>query len=191
MNRNNKNIFPELVLVFPTKEFEDRAAEYKREFFDCGEPVINGSALWDKTDAYDAWLKQIINNSDEKTVQPDWVVSSTFFGVREKDGKIVGMIDVRHHTDHPFLREYGGHIGYSIRPTERNKGYATEMLTLALDYCRGLGLKKVMLGCYKDNTASIRTIEKCGGVCEKEINYTDGKPMLVFWIEINKMKENP
>lgn len=177
----------DITLTFPSEEFEAEAIDYKREFFNYGETVINGSALWDKTDSYDVWLNQIINNSREETVQPDWVPSSTFFGVRKDDNKIVGMIDIRHHIDHPFLREYGGHIGYSVRPSERKKGYATGMLKLSLDYCKDIGLKKVMLGCYKDNIASVKTIEKCGGVFEKELNYTDGKPMLVFWVSTDRI----
>jgi predicted acetyltransferase len=188
-----------LSLVVPTRELEHDAIAYKEEFFDRHEPIINGSALWDQTDSYAAWLQHTKNNSHKivakpillpgpavlaKTVQPGWVPASTFFAVRQQDHKIVGMIDIRHHIDHPFLSQYGGHIGFRVRPTERNKGYATQMLRQALAYCQDLGLAQVMLGCYKDNRASVRTIEKCGGVCAQEKKYTDGKPMLVFWINI-------
>lgn len=170
-------------LVFPNEKLKTEALAYRQEHFDCGEKIINGSSLFDKTESYDEWLSHVINNSRKETVQPDWVASSTFFGVRESDEKIVGMIDIRHYLN-DFLREYGGHIGYAVRPSERRKGYATEMLALALRYCETLGLEKVMLGCYKDNLASVRTIEKCGGVLEKEILYLDGKPMLMYWINI-------
>ena len=94
------------------------------------------------------------------------------------------MIDIRHYLN-DFLKEYGGHIGYAVRPSERRKGYATEMLKLAIEYCRSLGIDRVMLGCYKDNMPSIKTIEKNGGALEKEILYLDGKPMLVYWIELH------
>ena len=168
-------------LLAPTGELESSAMDFKQEHFNHGQLVINGSALLDKSESYDAWLKQIENNSDERTVQPDWVVSSTFFAVRKDDNKLIGMIDIRHRLNQ-FLSEYAGHIGYSVRPSERNKGYATEMLRLGLEYCKKIGLQKVMLGCYKDNIASIKTITKCGGVLEKERLYTDGKPMLIYWI---------
>ena len=171
-------------LVFPGEEMKPEALLYRQEHFDACETVINGSALFDKTDSYDEWLNHIQRNSDGATVQPDWVVSSTFFGVRKSDDRIIGMIDIRH-TLNDFLKAYGGHIGYAVRPSERRKGYATEMLWLALDYCRMLGIDKVMLGCYKDNAPSIRTIEKCGGVLEKEMMYTNGKPMLVYWINLD------
>ena len=168
-------------LVIPCKDLEADALSYRKEHFDCGELVINGSSLFDTIESYDEWLLHVRNYSDKETVQPDWVTGTVFFGVRESDNRIIGVIDVRHYLN-DFLSEYGGHIGYAIRPSERRKGYATEMLRLALDYCKGLGLDKVMLGCYKDNLPSVRTIEKCGGVLEKEIPYLDGKQMFIFWI---------
>ncbi|NMB54599.1 MAG: GNAT family N-acetyltransferase, partial [Leptolinea sp.] len=117
------------------------------------------------------------------TVQEGWVVSSTFFGIRESDGRIVGMIDIRH-TLNDFLRNNGGHIGYGVRPSERFKGYATRMLELALEKCRQLGLERVMLACEKENTASRKTIMKCGGGLEREFEHSDGKTVQVFWITI-------
>ena len=89
-------------------------------------------------------------------------VATTFFAIRRSDDKMLGMIDVRHELTVPFLREYGGHIGYAVRPSERRKGYA-------------------------DNKASIRTIERCGGVYIEEKPYLDGKPMVVF--QISNLKE--
>ncbi|MDR1320625.1 MAG: GNAT family N-acetyltransferase [Gracilibacteraceae bacterium] len=93
------------------------------------------------------------------------------------------MIDIRH-TLNQFLREYGGNIGYSVRPSERNKGYAAEILKQGLEYCKTIHLKKVMLACNKDNKASSRTIEKCGGVLEREFIYLDGKTVQVYGIDL-------
>ncbi len=170
-------------LITPTKALEAEAIAFRQEFFDNNEPVINGSSLFDKVVLYDDWLLQLKNNSYLETVSPDWVVTSVFFAIRLSDHKIVGIIDVRH-TLNQFLSDYGGHIGYSVRPSERGKGYATEMLKFALDYCREIGLEKVMLGCYKTNTASIGIIHKCGGIWERETRYLDGKMMDIFWIRL-------
>jgi predicted acetyltransferase len=169
-------------LVSPSKDLEVDALDYRQEHFDCGEMLIYGSALFDKTESYDEWLSHVRKNSNAETVQPDWVVTSTFFGVRESDSKIVGMIDVRHSLN-DFLREYGGNIGFSVRPSERQKGYATQMLHLALDYCKTIGLQRVMIVCYKSNVPSIKTITKCGGVFERELLYVDGKQIVVFGVE--------
>ncbi|MCI9466741.1 MAG: GNAT family N-acetyltransferase [Ruminiclostridium sp.] len=159
------------------------AEEMKYEFFACGEPIINGSALLDQL-PFDIWLRHTEENFDPETVQKDWAVSTTFFAIRQSDGKLLGMIDVRHELSVPFLQEYGGHIGYAVRPTERKKGYATEMLQLALSYCARLNIPVVRLGCYAENIASVRTIEHCGGTCIEQKTYTDGKPMLIYQINM-------
>jgi len=169
-----------ITFVVPTKEHEAKAREYIEEHNKNGEYVMFGGALIGKK-PYDDWLRQLKNNSDEKTVDPKWVVSSTLFAMNGE--KIIGMIDIRH-TLNQYLQAYGGHIGYGVRPTERNKGYAAEILNLGLVFCRNLGLKKVMLVCHKDNHGSSKTIEKCGGTLEREFLYTDGEPFQVYWISI-------
>lgn len=90
--------------------------------------------------------------------------------IRESDGRIVGMIDIRH-TLNDYLRLYGGNIGYSVHPDERRKGYATAMLRKALTYCREkLGLKKVMISCLTTNEASRRTILSNGGLYDSTVH---------------------
>jgi len=171
----------EIELLLPNKELESAALEYKREHFDNQEYEMHGSSLFDHTHSYDGWLERLKNNSNEQTVNPDWVVSTTFFALRKCDNKIIGMIDIRH-TLNQYLNLYGGNIGYGVRPSERKKGYATEILKLALKYCKQLGLQKVMLVCYKDNEASRKTIINCGSVLEKEFVYTDGRIVQKFWV---------
>ncbi len=172
-----------LELRTPALHHKERAESFKQEFFDAGETVINGSALLDQI-SYENWLSHITSNSSAKTVSSDWVVANTFFAIRKTDHKIVGIIDIRHSLNHDFLSAYGGHIGYSVRPSERCKGYATQMLKMALEFGRSIGLKKVMLGCYADNIASVRTIEQCGGIRTEEKPYTDGKLMYIYWITL-------
>lgn len=173
----------DIVLVSPTEEYEAAADMMKQEFFDYGETVMNGSALLDQLD-YKEWLEHVKKYQDAGTVGDDWVLSSTFFALCKDTGNIVGMIDIRHHIQHPFLSEYGGHIGYCVRPSERCKGYGTKMLELGLNYARMLGLEKVMLGCYSDNVGSIKMIERCGGKLFAEKPYLDGKPVCIYWITL-------
>lgn len=172
-----------LVLIKPSKAFELAAIDYRREHIACGEDHLHGSSLFDSYDSYDAWLEHLDRVSRAETVPEDWVVSSTFFALRKGDNRIIGMLDIRHELN-DFLRNYGGHIGYGVRPSERGKGYATQILQIALDYCHDLGLKRVMLACNKDNIASRKTILKCGGVLEREFTHTDGQDVLVFWVEL-------
>ncbi|MGM9531295.1 GNAT family N-acetyltransferase [Intestinibacter sp.] len=170
-----------LILVKPTVDIKQKALDYRNEFFEIGENVINGSALLDELE-YEEWLKLTEQNSSKNTVRSDWVEASTFFVVRESDNKIVGMVDIRHRLN-KFLASYGGHIGYSVRPSERKKGYGTQILKMAVEYAKSINIDHVMLACYKENEASRKIILKCGGDLEKEFIHTDGKVVQVYWID--------
>lgn len=101
-----------IILVQPTKEYENQAREYKEEHLKNGENIIHGCSRWDKTDNYDKWVKSVQNNFHKETADKNWTTDSVFFAVRETDGKIVGMIDIRHELNSDFLRNYAGNIGY-------------------------------------------------------------------------------
>ena len=179
------NLEDKIKLIIPTKEYENQAIEYRKEHFDNGEKTLHACSKWDRMDNYDEWLKLLKSNLKKETVQDNYAVTTQFFGVRERDNKIVGMINIRHELANDFLRNYGGNIGYGIRPTERRKGYATQMLEQALKYCKEeLNLEKVMLGCYKENEASKRTILNAGGILEKELETKNGKIAQVYWIKL-------
>jgi len=168
-------------LVKPRTDMKHQAIDFKNEFFTYGERAINGSSLWDKTDDYDEWLENVTKNADKETVSPGWVVTDVFFAVRESDGKIIGMIDLRHELNE-FLQDFG-HSGYSVRPLERKKGYATEMLRQVLGVAKQIGLSKVQLSCEKDNIPSVKTIENNGGVYERSFQF-EGRPADVFIVTL-------
>ena len=167
-------------LIKPTELWKDAILDYKAEFVANGE-TIHGSALLGDYDSFDEWYRDVVKNSCEETVADGWVPSSTLLAVDEND-RLVGFIDMRHRLN-DYLAEFGGHIGYSVRKSERRKGYATQMLTQALEVAKELGIDRVLLTCEKDNTASAATMVKCGGVFESEV-YEDGEPVHRYWIEI-------
>ena len=147
-------------LIRPSKEHEKEALAFKKEFFDNGENTINGSELLDQTDSYESWLQAVTNNTSKATVNPEWVVTDTYFAIDENES-IVGVIDFRHELK-GFLKDFGN-SGYSVRPSERRKGYATQMLSLILERAKETGLKSFQLSAEKSNTPSIKTIIKNGG----------------------------
>lgn len=172
-------------LVKPEKKHEEELVEYKKEFFSKGEYIIHASSRWDKMDNYDEWLQLLENHSKFETITDNWTVHTNFLGIRESDNKIVGMIDIRHELTNEFLRNYAGHIGYTVRPTERKKGYASQMLKQALEYCKEkLKLDKVMIGCDKENVGSRKTILNAGGVLEREYTLEDGENVQIYWIKL-------
>ena len=164
----------ELELQLPTLQHKIAAEDFKNEFLEMQEPVIYGSALFDQMD-YDQWFVHNTNNRHESTVTIGWVAATTLFAVRKQDLKIVGIIDIRHNLENEFLAQYGGHIGYSVRPSERKKGYGTEILKMGMEYAKSLNIEKLMITCFSDNIASIKTIEKCGGILSETKPYTDGQ----------------
>lgn len=156
-------------LVFPDITYKDKAIEYIKEFYEYGSE-INGSgslARFLRESTYEAWLKKILSDIDIANIPESKVPSLTYFYIREEDDKIVGMINIRLALN-DFLRTEGGHIGYSIRPTERRKHYATEMLAAALKVCDVIGIKEVLVSCYKNNPASAGVIRNCGGILKHE-----------------------
>ncbi len=83
------------------------------------------------------------------------------------NNKLIGLLNIRFDLTSDLKNKYG-EIGYGVRPSERRKGYATKMLSYALSICKELGMKKVILGCYKDNIGSNKTIIKNGGILSRE-----------------------
>ena len=113
------------------------------------------------------------------------VPSTTYFAIRESDNRLVGVIDLRHHINHPILGTWGGHCGYSVRPSERRNGYAKEMLRLNIQNAKIMGIQKLLVTCDKTNKASEKTILSNGGIFEKIIE-VDGRNMKRYWIDINQ-----
>lgn len=100
-----------ITLKRPTKEYEPEALAFKQEFIENGETTINGSELLDQMDSYDEWLKSVTDNISPDTVNPEWVVTDTYFAFDE-NGSIVGIIDLRHELN-DFLKDFGNRRGRS------------------------------------------------------------------------------
>ena len=170
-----------IILVKPDLSYADEIIKYKEESL-AESPIINGSAGLNRFSSIEDWLEELKKRSSEDTVPKGLVPSSTYLAVREKDNYIVGMIDIRHYLN-KYLTQVGGNIGYGVRKTERNKGYAKQMLKLALEKCKELKIKRVLITCDEDNIASEKVILSANAKLE-DIRNVDGENKKRFWIDL-------
>lgn len=173
----------DLFLIFPNDSYIDEIADYRKEMLD-NNSQLNGCGSLKRTENPSEWIEYSIRCTNKKTAPKGLVAATQFICVRKSDNKMVGMIQVRHCLNR-YLKKYGGHIGYSVRPSERQKGYAKWMLNSALMFCKEIGLKKVLITCLEDNEASRRTIISQGGVFQRKVYLKDEDKMLErYWIKL-------
>ena len=155
--------------VFPCKQYEENAMEFINEFYQHSSPIhgVGGLDRYLKNKSYDEWLLKVIADLDIANIPVGRVPALTYFYVREEDNKIIGMINIRLALN-DMLRKEGGHIGYSVRPTERKKHYGSDMLKEALNVCRTIGINEVSITCDKTNLASAGVVKHCGGKLDDE-----------------------
>lgn len=170
-----------LKLILPSIEHKNNIMDYKKGFIENGDSM-DGSAGLSDAEKFEDWYKANQDNLKEETVRDGLVPANTYLAFNSDD-KLVGMIDIRHRLN-DYLLKFGGHIGYSVRKSERQKGYATEMLGLALKECEKLGIKEVLITCDKDNIASAKIIISNGGKIENEIVRGDGITQR-YWIALS------
>ncbi len=171
-----------ICLVKPAWEHERAVMEYRDEFLRADDDLA-GTAGLRHAESYRTWLQRVQKNESPETVDEGLVDATNFLAIRESDGALIGFIDVRHRLN-DYLTLFGGHIGYSVRSCERQKGYATEMLRQALVYCKAIGLKRVLITCNDDNEASRRTILANCGVIENIATEDCGQVVERYWIEL-------
>lgn len=174
----------EINLIKPSLEYGEDIMQFRNEIMEAKDKdSFAGCGSLKKCSTIEEWLDVLSKMENIDTCPSGGVTSNTYIAVRVSDNKTIGVIDLRHHIDHPILGLWGGHMGYTIRPSERNKGYAKEMLRLNLQNCKDRSMNKVMITCSRGNIASEKTIIANGGIFEKEV-CIDGEFIKRYWITL-------
>ena len=172
-----------MLLIEPTMAYAKDIEAYRQEFLDI-EGSMDGCGSLRRCATADEWIEKCRLGKDPATVPANLVPATQYIYVREEDGRVVGMLQIRHYFNE-YLEKYSGHIGYSVRPSERRKGYATAMLRDALPHCRALGIRDVLISCLTDNEGSRRTILHNGGVYESTVHEPElQRDLERYWIHL-------
>lgn len=168
-------------MVYRLPEIGDKSIlqEYMQEHYDNKENSISASLGLPASD-YNDWVEKIQRNA----VVGDEQWGKSLLYLCFENNKLIGLLSIRYELPENLTKALGD-IGYGVRPSERNKGYATAMLRDALAVCKEKGMDNVLLGCYKDNLASAATIKKNGGVLvDENDNYNEGRISQYYSIKL-------
>lgn len=134
---------------------------------------------WDPDQPWAAYVQQLANRREDIDVVAGWVPAT--FLAADLAGVLVGRVSIRHELNE-FLENFGGHIGYAVRPAYRGRGIATEILRQALIVARSEGIDDILLTCDEDHVVSARIIERLEGVLDDIRTDPDGQAKRRYWI---------
>lgn len=173
----------QIILIKPTIEWKKEIINYRKEFLRETKAIAGSNNLASFEKVCD-WLTYLSLNEEWDTLpNRDFVPSIQYILVNQMDKKILGMSNLRLELS-DYLLKVGGHIGYSVTPSEQSKGYGKLLLKEVLAKSKELNINKILMTCDDDNIASAKVIESQGGVLENKIfEETIQKKIRRYWIE--------
>ena len=165
-------------------KYYDTIRDYRNEFLAC-DSSFDGCNQLNNYDDIEKWDLNCKLFENINTLPPGY--SMSFLYVYLRDDEVVGMVDIRPKAmEHFYLNQYGGHIGYSVKPSARNSGIGSRMLKDCLKLCKDIyQLDKVLITCRQDNIASKKIIIKNGGIFEEKVFCPPENCMIErYWISL-------
>ena len=167
-------------LIAPDACYQDSWLEAATEFDGAHRDGAGGEDLdlgeLRDPEVFEGFVERLIADAEPDSPRKPGYVPCTYLWIAQ-GSTILGSLAIRHELN-DFLFNEGGHIGYSVRPSARRKGYATEALAQALPVANAMGISRVLVTCLEGNEGSRRTIEKNRGVYEDTRNGTRR-----YWID--------
>lgn len=163
----------------PQKEHEQMFKDFVSEAHQNGETTIHGDGCCSLYEDFEEWLRFDKNLRNGKNIPDGYVEATTYFVI--EDHQMIGTVNIRHLLNDSLLQR-GGHVGYSVLVSRRRQGIATQILKFAIQECHKMGIKDILVTCQKENIASKKTIEKCGGQLENILKVNDDE-ILRYWIK--------
>ena len=171
-----------ITLVKLTPQYRRQLNDMMEQWLSAEQDFSPYAIRWNDYWDFDYYLEHLETKQEQDGRVPD----STYFCLDLDRNIFVGAVNIRHYLNENLLFS-GGHIGDGIRPSERRKGYATAMIRLALEECRKMGIRRVLMTCDKDNIGSAKSIVKNGGILENEIVNEDGVTEQRYWIDLDRI----
>ena len=152
-------------LQVPSDQFQESYKQYIKEL--GSEERYPFPLDFDYSD-FDAYLSKVEDFEIGRNLPRAYVQSTTRWLIL--DDEIVGVTNMRHHLNESILR-CGGHIGLSIRPSQRGNNLGTRLMAMSINYLRDqLSVGDIHIHCHKSNVASSKAIIACGGVLDSDID---------------------
>ncbi|WP_043930640.1 GNAT family N-acetyltransferase [Bacillus sp. EB01] len=168
-------------LTKPTIELKSEYLSFYQEWKESGEDMIPWVISKDPSD-FNGMVQSLLDSEKGENLPVNWVPDSTFW-LLDDNQRVIGVVNIRHRLTDTLFNS-GGHIGYGIRPSERRKGFATQLLSLALEKAVELGIKKVLIVCDSSNIGSAKTILNNGGISDRDFIEENGNIIKRFWIQV-------
>lgn len=169
-------------LILPSEEYKESFIEAVKEYRAEGDMHRYDLDINFLENNFAKYVSQILAQANGESLPEGYVPQTTFWLV--DNGEFIGRVSIRHTLTEELLK-VGGHIGYDIRPSKRQKGYGKKILELALPKAKELGINRALVTCDETNIGSKKIIEANGGVLEDSYEQGDDKPRkLRYWINI-------